>query len=207
MPTEVIKTKERPIIFSGPMVRAILDGRKTVTRRTIKPQPTQPLAGHVICSTDASQSGKWRFAENDHNSGEYFRCPYGLPGDRMWVRETHSFSTESIPLVGQCVRNWEYVKRIWFQADNNRPTWAETKWRPSIFMPRHASRITLDVVSVRVERLQEITESDSHLEGFQQTNTILARSDFIRHWKILNGVDSWYVNPWVWRIEFKRVQQ
>lgn len=224
------QTKERPILFSGPMVRAILDGRKTVTRRLIKPQPTwmyesldaEWFAPRCVRRNGDEYPGEAVFGVSDDD--HHVVCQYGAVGDRLWVRETHSFSTELIPLVGRCVRDWEYVKRIWYQADNNRPTWAETKWRPSIFMPRHASRITLEVVSARVERLQEITEEDVAKEGFIEWSDpprvtskhygvtkadvweTSPKSAFARVWREINGALSWDANPWVWRVEFKQVQ-
>ncbi len=211
--------KDRPILFSGAMVRAILDDRKTQTRRIVKPQPTQPLAGHVIYSTDEKQSGTWRFATNDNHEGEYRRCPYGLPGDRLWVRETFTELRSNhyhdsgpreklIEYAGRVVRNGiEY--RVDATSDETERCREELgyQWKPSIFMPRWASRITLEVTTVRVERLQEITEADAQLEGFAQSNTTLARSEFIRTWKLINGVSSWSANPWVWVVSFKRVTQ
>lgn len=200
------------------MVRAILDGKKTQTRRIVRPQPTQPLAGHIIYSTDPNQSGKWRFAENDDHEGEYRRCPYGLPHDRLWVRETFCQKCEDGYPVYNADGNLD-SSCYHYRADGYHVVKADgdgvteftkdgreaSPWKPSIFMPRHASRITLEVTAVRVERLQEITEADAQLEGFQQTNTTLARSEFIRLWKQINGVGSWDANPWVWVIEFKRV--
>lgn len=177
--------KERPILFSGDMVRAILAGTKTQTRRVIKPQP--------------------------HDNWENERpCPYGVPGDRLWVRETwrdDSFDWE-----------WGTQTKYSYRAD-----YADGKgggaWRPSIHMPRGASRILLEITGVRAERLQIITESDMQAEGIVPVmvdsggmtpwgdGIDVPRYDwpFIDLWDNLNAKRGygWDVNPWVWVIEFK----
>lgn len=163
--------KERPIIFSGEMVRAILAGRKTQTRRVIKPQP-------VI------QDGVAFF-----KTGQ--RCPYGQIGDRMWVREAW-IRNSGVPA---------------YRADD--PSWpGETpKWKPSIHMPRWASRITLEIVNVRVERLQDITVGDAWAEGCPNSDVNVIPDWFIPLWAGINAArgNGWDDNPWVWAIEFKRV--
>lgn len=146
--------KERPILFSGPMVRALLDGRKTQTRRVVKPQPPAPVtsAYRPFLQTDP---GQWQgFAEIDHLIHWYGRCPYGIRGDRLWVRETWS--------LADTPSGYAYA------ADHLQDTkgWG---WKPSIHMPRRASRLTLEVTEVRVQRLQDISREDAIAEGASQT--------------------------------------
>jgi hypothetical protein len=187
------------------MVRAILDGRKTQTRRVINPQPyydTNP-AGHNILI--------WKCGGSARTSQEISGyCPYGQPGDRLWVRET-----------------WEYfedansVEHTIYKADN--PDYSG-KWRPSIFMPRWASRITLEIVNVRVERVQDISEGDARAEGFPITwdgkpydppSPEIDRwqgyggASFCLKWNSINAKRGygWDVNPWVWVVEFKRIEE
>lgn len=177
------KIKERPIIFNGAMVRAILDGKKTMTRRVVKPQipDTYKWSGWVLCSTDRRCEGKASWV----NAGGYkpiYCRPYCKIGDRLWVRETHAQVLEvdipkgrsvgPIGTVGSPARpNWK--SRYIYKADGDMPNvqWkyvgdsSPVYWTPSIHMPRHASRILLEVTGVRVERLQDITDADSVSEG------------------------------------------
>jgi hypothetical protein len=196
--------KEHPILFNGEMVRAILEGRKTQTRRVILPQPTK-------------QDGKTWLALIGDNAymysgqkpnGEFwqmpiFKCPYGQPGDRLWVRETWRevgsamMSDDSIPKLKCDVR---------YCADDP----LDGPWRPSIHMPRWASRITLEVVAVRVEKIQDITPNDCRAEGMPATNTdIGARYAFGMLWNIINASRGygWDANPFVWVVEFKVVER
>ena len=232
--------KEHPIIFSGQMVRAILDGRKTQTRRVVKPQP-EPASCHPKCEPRVSYlgGGDWsinwatpkpdgeghpnRFRHpfdgdwRDRDANSPFRCPYGATGDRLWVRETHAmiWPDECEPEdIRDC--NIEYradgdpmrLAGEWpseFRGDPDVP-----RWRPSIHMPRWASRITLEVVDVRVERLQEITEADAVAEGVYGELgplDITARPLFGSLWNNINAKRgySWESNPWVWCVEFKTV--
>jgi hypothetical protein len=231
--------RERGILFSAPMVRAILDGSKAQTRRIVK-LPSEHM--DALCGFEAhynSATPTWSGGadgrggvvwENDRcRSFVPARCPYGAVGDRLWVRETW------------CLANPEYS----YPRPDNRPIhddrWCyyaatdpdvvgegerkdgseRSPWRPSIFMPRWASRITLDVTGVRVERLQAITEADAKAEGapvddspcdhprvgcdeigcMGQTH----RAGFCDLWCRINGIDSWRANPWVWVVEFKVV--
>ena len=184
--------KERPILFSSGMVRAILDGRKTQTRRVVKQKPyfpTDPGIGYAV-------------------ERERIKCPYGIPGDRLWVRETwaHIFECGHYNhLHGDKLR---YIYRV----DNG---CIPDKWRPSIFMPRKASRITLEITAIRVERLQDISEKDSIAEGSQipcaqlpkscQQGTFTERTQFSRIWDSINAKKYlWASNPWVWVIGFKK---
>lgn len=183
--------KERPIIFSGQMVNAILEGRKTQTRRTAKPFNPPEFDADAVHGIGPGEFIGWQggkipsedFTRSVYMKGQGVKCPYGMPGDRLWVRETWA---------EKCMdHGYEY------RADKPGDKWAGEwpnefpgdevpdlyKWRPSIFMPRAACRIILEVVSVRVERLNDISEADA----------------------VQEGVESWNKNPWVWVIEFKRV--
>lgn len=178
---------ERPILFQGEMVRAILDDRKTMTRRVIKPQPkygdnpptkiTNMMPGFV------------------DGVGISHKSPYGDVGDKLWVRETwHQHEKDS----DVCYRATEIC--IGFAP-----------WRPSIFMPRWASRITLEITSIRVERIQDITEADAIAEGIKYNpdgNAAYHRWTFSNLWDSINAKRGygWDINPWCWVIEFKRVQ-
>lgn len=218
--------KERPILFSGEMVLAILEGRKTQTRRVLKKQPEKStwegLDGYrfdvrffddVICGTTRKHSCGVRFANRLHQRQDcalWVPCPYGQPGDRLWVKET--FSAERL---GGSPGNPHYGAKgsgvcINYLADDyscnfNEPDWCDffkhEKTMPSIFMPRWASRITLEIVSVRVERLHAITIEDAKAEGVETTD------QYAELWAKINGWESWDANPWVWVIEFKKIAQ
>lgn len=199
--------KERPILFSGAMVRAILEGRKTVTRRVVKPVPygdlkwnQQILGKHVTNWTDDLR---------------LYECPYGQPGDRLWVRETWARVGNTDP--GYLVYRATYpaclppgLERV--PADIRD---AGYRWRPSIHMPRANSRILLEITAVRVERLQDISEEQAKAEGAPMELAELERTvlgavatycaGFARLWQSINGAESWSANPWVWVVEFKRV--
>jgi hypothetical protein len=194
--------KERPILFNGDMVRAILDGRKTQTRRVIKPQPK------IISTHDGSMNilqitGKAPWFNGDPNH----TCPYGVIGDRLWVRETWGLEPdmdEQLKDDGLTPGQIEYEGyHIGYKADGSGAYCVE-KWRPSIFMPRWASRIMLDITDVRVERLQEISEDDAQAEGvgYWGCDTIEVFEDL---WNSINQKRGypWSSNPWVWVIEFK----
>lgn len=211
--------KERPMLFSAPMVRAILDGRKTVTRRIVKARDLEWMDVHQgLREPDKAE-----------------RCPYGQPGDRLWVRETWQFydwTDDGQPCVRFAADNAsKWPLRIpEEQADRLTEIWAglsapenysidnharDRRWRPSIHMPRWASRITLEVTSVRVERLQDISEADALAEGVTDDGSLvtdLAGNDrggafaaFAALWEVINGADSWDDNPWVWVVEFRRL--
>lgn len=206
--------RERPILFSAPMVRAILEGRKTLTRRVVKPQPSanHKWLGWCLSSTHQADEGKVTWVEGDHPHAMnplYVRCPYGKPGDRLWVREawsTHAMFDLLAPreIAARSVHYW---------VDGDVQT---GKRRPGMFMPRWASRILLEVTEVRVERLQDISEADAVAEGAEcievggETGVALSewshREGFIKLWKSINGPDSWALNPWVWVVSFKRIE-
>lgn len=206
--------RERPILFSGPMVRAVLAGQKTQTRRVAK-----EFAGRddldAILRRFPNQNG----------------CPYGQPGDRLWVREAHAIvprtayaGSEGVQQVIRKDGPYEHDAAVF------REGWTRSapgRWRPSIHMPRWASRITLEIVSVLVERLQAISEADAQAEGVEGhyiedgwywRNYLLSDADaavspmmtsakdsFRSLWESINGADSWAANPWVWAVEFRRI--
>lgn len=237
--------KERPIIFSAPMVMAILDGRKTQTRRIVKNAHMMTVDGELVPIAAL--------------------CPYGQPGDRLVVREKWRIGAwdedrgaVAIDYFDGPRREWievpdptldgELFNRLWQQStddaraagltpdDDGRYRWAPgespCRWRPSIHMPRWASRITLEITDVRVERLQDISEADAVAEGVRQgdgkwhdlgdgeavfldefgwfaperyTRHNAPRHAFREAWEIINGPESWAANPWVWCITFRRV--
>lgn len=194
------RMKERPIIFSGSSVRSILEGRETVTRRVIKVQP-HGLGAWI------RQGIKWMFPNVCPHTT--VNCPYGQPGDRLWVREAWSRVGNTDP--GYLTYRATYpeclppgLERV--PADIRDVGY---RWRPSIHMPRAASRILLEITDVRVERLQDISDEQALAEGVDQTNTSIpgyARQRFQDLWGSINGTGSWDANPWVWVVEFKRIQ-
>ncbi|EHN6196845.1 hypothetical protein K0O87_000851 [Salmonella enterica] len=201
------------MIFNAEMVRAILDGRKTQTRRVLA-----TYQDAVKFCPEWDVNGKQIFivlGEKDHAGMNpvitAIPCPFGQPGDRVWVRETfrvHSRATDVATLVYRAsVRNsWtEQTHRVPVAVCNKQAT--PEKWTPSIHMPRWASRITLEITGVRVERLNSITESDAEAEGVTDTGFGDLLVDGYRYlWKSIYGEESWADNPWVWVIEFKRVK-
>jgi hypothetical protein len=212
--------RERPIVFNGEMVRAILDGRKTQTRRVIKPQPESVTRGWLyggLYFADDSQMQNYLF----HNVYGENGTPYGSAytdgtGDRLWVRETFALDKSYDDLSPSEVRNGDWG--IWWKADHSslRPINAKPgKWRSPIYMPRWASRITLEIVGVRVERVQDINDMDALAEGVQQVGSIdktgLTTGEtvnaFRNHWDSINAKRGygWDANPWVWVVEFRKV--
>ena len=231
--------KERPILFSAPMVRAILDGQKTQTRRVIKPQPewTEPATAWTF--HEDGHSGPGWYAHNDDYPEEgslFYRCPYGQPGDRLLVRETFfaygrwetRFSAKKgrdewhfIDMTEECGYTYRYAAdhKELFPLGTMRSVLPGWHRRPAIFMPRRAVRIFLEVIAVRVERLQDISEADAVAEGIHQQTTTgwfsvpgingagtTARAAYALLWNSINGAGSWDKNPWVWVVEFKRIE-
>ena len=198
--------KERPILFSGSMVRALLAGTKTQTRRVAKPV-RHPDLGNVYAPGAL-------VLEHEPQHVIDRCCPYGRPGDRLWVRE--AFMHEPADFCWEAgvsipCRPAETVYRADFP--NSQPG---EGWKPSIHMPRNLSRILLEITSVHVERLQDINEMDAAAEGvatwapgaLSPDSLNADPSDQFRWlWSSINGPDSWAQNPWVWVVEFKRVQQ
>lgn len=195
---------EHPILFSGPMVRAILEGRKWQTRRVMKPQPTAQL--YQIGATNEWAPPDPRDADVPHLACAV-RCPYGAPGDRLWVREAFA------RLWFKADDGWQTV----YRADDNLDCILEAargNWKPSIHMPRRYSRITLEITSVRVEPIQETSLDDMRAEGIRPSNeaSLLWREtlteNFKNLWDQINGERGypWSTNPWVWVVSFKQVQ-
>jgi len=212
---------EHPIIFSGEMVRAILDGRKTQTRRIIHKShfPDGSFADAIYPAADTgwiSWQGAVKpgphlaeFTKQQYRTG--WPCPYGVPGDLLWVRET--WRAEELPVFGEDGIRYK-ADGVFIPIGNSREAsdrWAAARgdspvetWRSPIHMPRWASRITLEIVSIRVERVQEISEGDAEAEGC----CIAAggRGYYQKLWESLNARRGfpWASNPWTWVIEFRR---
>lgn len=216
------QVREKPILFSGEMVRAILEGRKTQTRRVISDQPMKHPGGkyephdpfvHADGVTWGWMSGVVTYTDND------VRCPWGKAGDRLYVRETWS-------------RDDDWLISVFYRADDScytighqkgdqltrddhpeRKAYRPKRWKPSIHMPRWASRLTLDILDVRVERLNEISEADAVAEGMtyydrgRDAQMPSAHEQFHALWDSLNADRGygWDRNPWVWAITFKRI--
>lgn len=236
--------KERPILMSEPNILPILEGRKTQTRRIVKP------GYHTIGEREDGTLWPWR--EDCNNADDYwypcpYACPYGKPGDGLWVRETWRIGAwnENTGCVtvdyladGHCRKEWIRVEpdedgdkfnRYWEQsAEDARKAfgWQDSyEWepgespcrkRPPMFMPRWASRILLEITDVRVERLQDISEEDAKAEGVSFgniTDQVTGEIDcdaveaYEELWESINGAGSWDANPWVWVIEFKRIDK
>ena len=214
--------KERGMIFNAEMVRALLSGRKTQTRRIIKPQPEATLSG--------SLSGKWLSRPLNglllpKIEDIAIHCPFGSVGDRIWVREAfrvHSRATDVATLVYKASErnSWtEQTHRVPVSVCNKPAT--PEKWTPSLHMPRWASRILLEITDVRVERLNAINEHDAQAEGVAKLrggfwkhyqpgwtqHQLSARGSFVTLWKSIYGDESWNTNPWVWVIKFKLIEE
>ena len=245
--------KERGMIFNGEMVRAILDGRKTQTRRIMKlqPKPSKSRPGDFWFSSKKLESmvhvsdlapGNSPIADY-HLFIQEHCCPFGAVGDRIWVRETWGVVSHELDEDGR-IRPWTpdrpatvihempfgngyYSGHAIYAADGDF-TWGDDDgyedgrscWKPSIHMPRAASRILLEITDVRVERLNAISEEDARAEGVAKLrggfwkhyqpgwtqHQLSARGSFVTLWKSIYGDESWNSNPWVWVIEFKRVE-
>lgn len=215
---------ERPILFSGAMVRALLAGTKTQTRRVVKPQPTGFVGGPGVTLCDSSPAPLVPMNDFAGTCGQEIICPYGQPGDRLWVRETHYLhGIWSVRKDDDGKRRWTFSPNqdigVQFDEPNGLirgrsttvPGWYR---RPSIHMPRWASRITLEITDVRVERLQDISDADAQAEGWTrrpevstdpQVHKEAARDWFMDLWESINGPGSWDANPWVWVVEFRRL--
>tara|TARA_B100001105_G_C22361516_1_gene430568 strand:+ start:719 stop:1372 length:654 start_codon:yes stop_codon:yes gene_type:complete len=210
-------SNEKPILFNGDMIRAILEGRKTQTRR---------IAKNVVF--DSKFRSKWK-AVHKHTEvaidtppamlGDV--CPYGQLGDRLWVREAHAFVPMpayrcSTGIYQQINPSDDYEACVYRENFDRARSFP---WRPSIHMPRWASRITLEITDVRVERLQDISAEDARAEGCEKpvlppevrgvAGDFVAdeRTSFAILWNRINGRGAWSANPWVWVIEFKRIDQ
>ncbi len=213
--------KERGMIFNGEMVRAILDGRKTQTRRLIKWKQTR-----FTEIGEREDGSKWPWSEDAEHACDFWHpCPFGAVGDRIWVREAfrvHSRATDVATLVYKSSErnSWtEQTHRVPV-AVCNKPATPE-KWTPSLHMPRWASRILLEITDVRVERLNAISEEDARAEGIIDGGCLNcgepepcgcdnpepdATDAFAYLWQSIYGQENWNADPWVWVIEFKRVE-
>lgn len=210
-----VEVRERPILFSAPMVRAILDGSKTQTRRVVKPQPShrlvEPRVGLTIGMDPADDGAVW-YDSDGINPGRPVRCPYGRPLDRLWVRESWATPTSydamspSEAMAAMADRLPFGAPQVWYRASTREHNQASHRWRPSIHMPRRISRITLEITEVRVERVQEISEEDARAEGVDRLFTY--RGVFQGLWNAINGPRGygWDANPWVWVLTFRRVE-
>jgi hypothetical protein len=231
--------KTRPILFSTPMVQAILQDRKTVTRRTrgLESKNENPDVWH---RTGDHQKYTHKWGKNKHpkefnplkieygfkhiewiegDDLAYAGCPYGMPGDLLWVRETF-FNTEKVshfPL-------FQNAPKIIYKADTDSFI-GDHKWKPAIHMPQSAARIWLKITSVKVERLNEITNEESIKEGIEPiSNSVITPTHYRNYhrptfimitpkwsfkslWDSINGIDSWHENPWVWAISFEVVSK
>ena len=204
--------KERPILFSGAMVGAILDGRKSQTRRVIKDFKIERLSSRNEFATSGphqlslKETPGYAYVELESGALVGLPCPYGQPGDRLWVREAWRTVAEADSLPP---RNLNAAHRIWYEADApHQPGFG--KYRPPMFMPRLASRVTLEITNVRVERVKNISQSDVFAEGIKNADMRpeeSAQQAFSRLWDSINAARGygWEVNPWVWVIEFRRV--
>ena len=190
--------KERPILFSGPMVRVILDERKTMTRRVVRLRAGEIAHEGGDGSLHAVSNTTWGDCIE-----RVIQCPYGVPGDMLWVRETWQ------QVFPECDGHVEY------RADYGAGSYISGGWRPSIFMPRWASRLKLRITSVSVERLREITEHDAMREGVNaesvstQPGIYSYRAPFAELWDSINAARGfgWDANPWVWVVAFEQVPQ
>ena len=200
--------KERPILFTVEMVRAILDGRKTQTRRIVKPQPVPVLFGWELVGKKGAKT-QWGEHIKDPMCATVF-CPYGQPGDRLWIRETWAPNFRA-PLGASDQRPY-----VLFRANGDGDP--GQKWKPSIFMRRHSCRIVLEIIGVRLERVQSISEKDAQAEGAEIQKECPGgqwiicgprlgsyREGYRWLWDKVNGPGSWAVNDHVWVIEFRRV--
>lgn len=222
--------KERPILFSAPMVRALLDGSKTQTRRVSGLEVINAEPGRYEFRGITSGPGIPHFTFHDCKSGAQVlvKCRQGQPSDRLWVRETFfafgrwetRFSAKKgrdewhfVDMTLECARQYGYPatgpRGVAHKRDSGiTPTWWK---RPAIFMPRWASRITLEITGVRVERLQDISCEDAIAEGCKSSIHLpggrFASENYAWLWDEINGPGSWDANQWVWVIEFKRIEQ
>jgi len=212
--------RERPILFSAPMVRAVIEGRKTQTRRCIK-LTNGVFMQHDFWPSDHQKApfeGNWPVKIYDTGE-EAVRCPYGIPGDRLWVRETFAPHPQS---------NETVFYKATVDIEKGFPVWSGP-WRPSIYMPRWASRILLEITDVSVQRVQEISEEDAEAEGierskweysctpyknymrgadgYSQMDHSAPTASFMSLWDSINAKRGfgWAENPWVWAISFRRL--
>ncbi len=220
--------KERAILFSSPMILAM--GSKTQTRRLVKPQPTYTEGGRGFapgwCADGRrkdQQLRSWKLKDFPGALLSAFGCPYGIVGDRLWVKETWRTTAA---FDHYAPRDLPDTAPVQFAAERHPATQLGGKSRPSIFMRRHMSRLTLEVTGVRVEQLQSIGEEDAKAEGIRPLplqdaapgcwwtgnpaagRPLHARSSVEAYrllWEAITGAGRWAANPWVWVVEFRRL--
>lgn len=202
---------ERPILFSAPMVRAILGDRKTQTRRIIKPQPFSDGYFEGLVTLDCVwKDGEARFSATSVGGGAICECivptSYAV-ADRLWVREAFSYSW-----VVSDDPDRRHLMPVWYWADGTPDSGSWSRPKPSIHMPRWASRITLEITDVRAQRLQDISEQDAIAEGCRHHHdpdgdgqNVIEQFSYL--WQSIHGPDSWAANPWVVALTFRRVPQ
>ena len=218
-----LPTKEKPILFNPEMIKAILNGTKCMTRRILKPQPPHH---------------DWNIVRASHHNflgpnSQWMKCPYGTAGKQLWVRETYAAEEKWDDLAPSeikeaCINDFQDPSRIWYKASEDWERWdlhePRGKVRQSIFMCRWMSRIQLEILEIRVERLQDITTEDAKAEGLVHWLSLFSgivyygikqadiweqdpRKTFERLWDDINGKDyPWSSNPFVWKISFKRIK-
>ena len=223
--------KEHPILMNSAMVRATLAGTKTQTRRIIKLPPAPAALGEWQASTIGGENGGRTAAGNEvplqaviwhTRTGKTLSCPHGAHGDQLWVRETFGYVSPDEHQRPHSECNIEYRADLAPDCTDRPGSWPvgecagapeRPRWRPSIHMPRAASRILLEIVSVRVERLNDCSDADARAEGTPGGHGVIPSynynatpSEHYSHlWESINGAGSWASNPWVWVIVFKRV--
>lgn len=230
--------KEKPILFSGEMVRAILAGRKTMTRRVIRCECNAMHNGTLLGEWGGSippfiwdgnpEDVAWRWrgpkpqvgdwieqyqTDVDDHASTLVKCPYGKVGTHLWVRETwmpfdRDHGPEKYAYRASTTEDGENIRREYIACGR------KYQWRPSIHMPRKASRITLEITEVRVERLQAISEADAKAEGIREMAIDCKPGHYFREmfqelWQSINGKRpgcDWQSNPWVWAISFRQIE-
>ncbi len=219
--------KERPILFAAPMVRALLAGTKTQTRRVVRIPGSDGTGTHCYPTPEHSQmlidgSAEFSFDGGFDQDVRSVRCPYGVPGDRLWVRETHSLWADQKTRDYLLDTRDDHAHLPAVYAANHPgcsslDAGGGKHWRPSIFMRRSLSRITLEVTDVRIERLQDISEEDARAEGVQlgisKPCTVNGEPGVVSFfdpnaayaylWNQINGIGAWSANPWVWAVSFR----
>ena len=203
--------KERGILMNAPMVRATLAGRKTQTRRVIKVKPWVEIE-------ERDDGTKWPWFHDGENGVDvWIPCPYGQPGDLLWVREKWAAHWMYNDVAARDARSGLPDDNLWYAADPESTAGTHGcpaqgrrgKWRSSIHMPREASRLLLEVTEVRVQRLNDISEEDAVAEGLALPALITPGhviGCFAQLWESINGPDSWAANPWVWCVSFRRIE-
>lgn len=223
--------KERPILMSGPNIPPLLDGSKTQTRRALRASLVESInfmggnGDDELATIDSADIKFMEWRDDDGKvhgpewcvaSAEYpeegvvplGQCPHGVPGDRLWVKETWMHREGGVMRDAAGGVEDSFDDEIIYRAAQPN---AIGRWKPSIFMPRWASRILLEVTAIRVERLQDISEADAWAEGCEGydddvTGGKSGYREYAELWESINGAGSWLENPWVWVVEFKRIE-